>query len=191
MNEKDAASDADGSPSEDALRGDATAEAAPGPQVRAETVKPHAPRLAAARKIASALRHPSLVVEGLYIGSYGAAEDRAELASCGITHLVSLVNQVPQASRDLPALVFDVSDSGETDLAALVRASRGFLETASRLGGSVLVFCTLGVNRSPAFTTAYLRITQGWPVAEALERVQVARATVDIHERYLEQLDRL
>jgi len=145
--------------------------------------------------------HPSLpssdldriseVLPYLYIGSYGAAENAAYLKEQNITHLVCLLDQVPETAVALPNLCIPMSDHGASDLRQVLTHVVPFIEGARDAGGHVLIFCALGVNRSPALTAGYLRVALGYTTDEALKRITSSRPFVSIHEKYLFQLEQL
>jgi len=133
----------------------------------------------------------SEVLPYLYIGSYGAAENAAYLKDQNITHLVCLLEKYPVTTASLPNLCIPMSDHGESDLRQLLAQVVPFIEGAKEVGGRVLIFCALGVNRSPALAAGYLRAELGCPTGEALSRITSSRPFVSIHEKYLSQLEQL
>lgn len=133
----------------------------------------------------------SEVLPYLYIGSYGAAENAAYLESQNITHAVCLLEENPESVASLPNLCIPMSDHGESDIRRLLTDVVPFIENARKTGGRVLIFCALGVNRSPALVAGYLRAKLGCSTGEALSRITLSRPFVSIHERYLSQLDQL
>ena len=133
----------------------------------------------------------SKVLSYLYIGSYGAAENAAYLESQKITHVVCLLEEYPESVASLPKLCIPMSDDGESDIRRLLAEVVPFMESAREAGGRVLIFCALGVNRSPALVAGYLRVALGFPIGEALSKIALSRPFVSIHERYLSQLEQL
>jgi len=133
----------------------------------------------------------SEVLPYLYIGSYGAAEDLSYLEAQGITHVVCLLEEYPESVSSRPHLCLPMSDSGESDLRQLLTDAIPFIESAREAGGRVLIFCALGVNRSPTLVAGYLRVVLGCSVGEALNRITASRPFVSLHEKYLSQLEQL
>lgn len=133
----------------------------------------------------------SEVLPYLCIGSYGAAENAAHLRERGITHVICLLEEYPEAVAKLPKLCIPMSDYGDSDLRQWVAEAIPFIERAQEAGGRVLVFCALGVNRSPALVAGYLRAALRCSAVEALNALTSSRPFVSIHPQYLEQLERL
>jgi protein-tyrosine phosphatase len=133
----------------------------------------------------------SEVLPYLYIGSYGAAEDASYLEEQSITHVICLLENYPESVSSLPHLCLPMSDFGESDLRQLLTDAVPFIESAREAGGCVLVFCALGVNRSPTLVAGYLRAVLGYSAGEALNRIASSRPFVSLHERYVFQLEQL
>lgn len=139
----------------------------------------------------SDLDRVSKILPYLYIGSYGAAENAAYLESQKITHVVCLLEEYPESVASFPKLCIPMSDYGESDIRRLLTEVVPFIESARETGSRVLIFCALGVNRSPALVAGYLRAVLGFPMGEALSKITLIRPFVSIHERYLSQLEQL
>jgi protein-tyrosine phosphatase len=133
----------------------------------------------------------SEVLPYLYIGSYGAAEDTSYLEEQNITHVICLLEEYPESVSSRPNLCLPMSDSGESDLRQLLTDAVPFIESAREAGGRVLIFCALGVNRSPTLVAGYLRAVLGYSAGEALNRITSSRPFVSLHEKYLSQLEQL
>jgi protein-tyrosine phosphatase len=133
----------------------------------------------------------SEVLPYLYIGSYGAAENAEYLKEQNITHLVCLLEEYPGTMASHPNLCIPMSDHGESDIRQVLADVAPFIDGVKEAGGHVLIFCALGVNRSPALVAGYLRAELGCTTREALNRIKSSRPFVSIHERYLSQLEQL
>jgi protein-tyrosine phosphatase len=133
----------------------------------------------------------SEVLPYLYIGSYGAAENAEYLNEQNITHLVCLLEEHPRTMTSLPSLCTPMSDYGESDIRQVLTDVAPFIEGAKEAGGHVLIFCALGVNRSPALVAGYLRVQLGCTTSEALNRIISSRPFISVHEKYLTQLEQL
>ena len=133
----------------------------------------------------------SEVLPYLCIGSYGAAENAGHLREQRITHVLCLLDQYPEAVASLPSLCLPMSDYGDSDLLQVLADAIPFIERVREAGGRVLVFCALGVNRSPALVAGYLRAKLGYSVSEALSTLASSRPFVSLHQEYLSQLERL
>lgn len=133
----------------------------------------------------------SEVLPYLFIGSYGAAENVSHLEEQNITHAVCLLEEFPESVASLPKRCIPMSDYGESDIRRVLTDVVPFIENAKATGGRVLIFCALGVNRSPALVVGYLRMELGCSMGAALGRITLNRPFVSIHERYLSQLGEL
>ena len=133
----------------------------------------------------------SEVLPYLHIGSYGAAENAEHLREREITHVICLLEEYPEAVASLPKLCIPMSDYGDSDLRQFLADAVPFIEGAQAAAGRVLVFCALGVNRSPALVAGYLRARLRYSTAEALSALASSRPFVSIHQQYLAQLERL
>ena len=131
----------------------------------------------------------SEVLPYLYVGSYAAAENAEYLKEQNITHLVCLLDRFPKATASLPHLCIPMSDYGESEIRQVLTDVMPFIEAAKEAGGRVLIFCAIGVNRSPAVVAGYLRAQLGYTAGEALNRIRSSRPFVSIHEKYLAQLE--
>ena len=133
----------------------------------------------------------SEVLPYLFLGSYGAAENAEHLKERGITHVICVLEEYPEAVAALPVLRIPMSDHGDSDLRQTLADAAPFIEKAREAGGRVLIFCALGVNRSPALTAGYLRMALQCSPAEALNWIASARPFVSLHQKYLSQLEQL
>jgi dual specificity phosphatase 12 len=143
--------------------------------------------LEAAKQQALELDQISEVVPGVSIGSYAVADCPEALEAAGITHVVCLCDDLPEPAQDLVSLHLPMSDSGDSDLEGLTRKALEFIRGGIKVRGRVLVFCGLGVNRSPAMVSAYL-VIDGWSLDDALRAVYNARPMASLHENYLAKL---
>jgi protein-tyrosine phosphatase len=130
----------------------------------------------------------SEILPHLCVGSYGAAEQAELLASLGITHAICLIEEIPEPVAALPHLHLPISDHGESDLREALATVVPFIESAREAGGRVLIFCALGVNRSPAVTAGYLRAVLGCSAEDAIAKIRSSRPFISIHHKYLSQL---
>lgn len=133
----------------------------------------------------------SEVLTYLCIGSYGAAEMAHYLEAQGITHAICLLEKIPESMATLPNLCLPMSDHGESDISQILKDAIPFIEGARKTGGRVLIFCALGVNRSPALAAGYLRRVFRFSAEEALARIVSSRPFVNLHADYLRQLGQL
>jgi len=114
-------------------------------------------------------------------------EDFEHLRSQGITVILSLQTVEDVGERGLEAeastakaakLRFrnaPVADFDSDDLCRQLPACVTKLKHLMDDGQTVYLHCTAGVNRSPTVAVAYLHWCLGWPLEQALTRMQEAR----------------
>eukprot|EP00658_Telonema_sp_P-2_P013702 TRINITY_DN15190_c0_g1_i1.p1 TRINITY_DN15190_c0_g1~~TRINITY_DN15190_c0_g1_i1.p1 ORF type:complete len:101 (-),score=21.53 TRINITY_DN15190_c0_g1_i1:339-641(-) len=77
-----------------------------------------------------------------------------------------------------------MSDAGETEIEAVLPECVEFIQG----GGSCLVHCSLGVNRSPTVVVAYLMTTHQMSLRDAWRLVKAQRPKANPMLGYFEQL---
>ncbi|PRQ38818.1 putative phosphoric monoester hydrolase [Rosa chinensis] len=106
---------------------------------------------------------PCQIEEGLFLGSFGAANNEEELTRLNITHILTVGSAMPPAyPNDFVYKHFDECFD--------------YIEEAKRSGGSVLVHCFVGRSRSVAVVIPYLLKKHGMTLFEALDHVKSGRA---------------
>uniref|UniRef100_A0A8C9TFE9 Dual specificity protein phosphatase n=1 Tax=Scleropages formosus TaxID=113540 RepID=A0A8C9TFE9_SCLFO len=134
----------------------------------------------------------------LYIGDESTARDKAVLSNLGITHIVNAADG-PHRIRTGASFYRDMSikycgveaaDHPDFDLSPFFYPTVEFIQTALCQKGKVLVHCAMGVSRSAALVLAFLMISEGLTLVEAIKAVRQHR---DVCPNYgfLEQLRRL
>ncbi|XP_029110097.1 uncharacterized protein LOC108942656 [Scleropages formosus] len=135
---------------------------------------------------------------GVYIGNAASARDKDTLRIMGITHIVNAahgplhINTGARFYRDLPIDYYGVEadDAYDFDLSLFFYPTAKFIRAALSQYGKVLVHCAMGVSRSAALVLAFLMISEGLTLVEAIKAVRQHR---DVCPNYgfLEQLRRL
>ncbi|XP_076920354.1 dual specificity protein phosphatase 1-like [Bidens hawaiensis] len=125
---------------------------------------------------------PSLIEEGLYLGSLEAANNKTLL-----THLNS--SFPPAYPDDFTYKTLDVHDRGETNIAECIDDCFGFINEAKRTG-RVLVHCFAGRSRSVTVVVAYLMKTHGMSSSKALNLVKSKRSVAAPNAGFILQLQR-
>jgi protein-tyrosine phosphatase len=131
------------------------------------------------------------VVPGLFVGSDPRyEEDFAGLRSLGITAILSLQTEddcresgleQERRSASSAGIAFQnvpVTDFDRMELQRRLPECVSALDELIRAGHAVYLHCTAGVNRSPTIAAAYLHWVQGYPLEDALARVENARRCV-------------
>lgn len=96
------------------------------------------------------------IIDRLYLGNLKGASDYNALKAAGITHILSVAQQVkPFFPKDFKYKVISVSDTSQSSLIRHFPAAISFIKEAMSKGG-VLVHCYAGVSRSASCVIAYL-----------------------------------
>ena len=145
---------------------------------------------------------PSEILEGfLYLGGDEQARDTGTLHSLGIKHILNMTDDLDNHSRALqeewnlhqpgtecsycncPAL-----DVNGYDIDQHLDTAMEFIDGCRAAGGSVLVHCRMGVNRSGSAVIAYVMQHSGLDFSGALQRVRQRRPGVLTNGSFAVQL---
>ncbi|KAM9323759.1 dual specificity protein phosphatase 13B-like [Gastrophryne carolinensis] len=143
--------------------------------------------------------HVNQVWPKLYLGDAFTARDKSVLRQLGITHIVNAaagkyrINTGPEFYRDLNIDYYGV----EADDHPLFDMSVHFSSVAHfiRVGlqspnGKVLVHCAMGISRAASLVLAFLMISEGLSVVDAIRSVGEHR-DICPNPGFLEQLRQL
>ena len=126
-------------------------------------------------------------------GGIWSAENMAEVARAGITHIVDMqieFDDTPLAAKHgIEVLWNPTDDDFEEKPAALFRRGVEFAEAALEKDGKVYIHCAAGVHRAPMMTLAVLG-SMGWTIEDAMEMIQGKRPVADFAEVYVESVER-
>ncbi|KAL2944794.1 Dual specificity protein phosphatase 1 [Bienertia sinuspersici] len=135
---------------------------------------------------------PCQIEEGLFVGSFGAANNKAALKRLNITHILTVAGSMaPSYPYDFKYKIIEVADREETDLAQHFDECIDFIDGAKRSGGGVLVHCFVGRSRSVTIILAYLIKKHGMTVSQALEYVRSKRPQASPNAGFIKQLQSL
>ncbi|KAG7344604.1 dual specificity phosphatase [Nitzschia inconspicua] len=132
-------------------------------------------------------------VDGLYVGSIGAAYNLPALQQAGITHILSLE---PAGSCKWPNLfsclhidtLYDNSKP-ENNISQYFDRTLPFIDHALKKGGRVLVHCWRGKSRSVSTIIAYLIQEYRWTPDYALDIIHETRPIADPNDGYWQELE--
>ena len=131
-------------------------------------------------------------VDGLYVGSIGAAYNLPGLDKEGITHIVSLERGAPcHFPWRHECLHIDyIWDDGDPDnnITQTLDASLPFIHDALEKDGRVLVHCWNGESRSVSTIIAYMIKYFNIGPKTALEKIQKTRPTAKPNRHYWDEL---
>ncbi|KAJ0254734.1 Dual specificity protein phosphatase 1 [Hirschfeldia incana] len=132
---------------------------------------------------------PSLIQQGLYLGSFAAASNKNALKSCNVTHILTVASSLrPAHPHDFVYKVVPVVDKEDTNLEIYFDECIHFIDEAKKLGGSVLVHCFVGKSRSVTIVVAYLMKRHGMTLTQALQHVKSIRPVASPNAGFIRQL---
>ncbi|KAG8658728.1 dual specificity protein phosphatase 1 isoform X2 [Manihot esculenta] len=132
---------------------------------------------------------PCQIEEGLFLGSFGAANNKDALKSKNITHILTVANSLAPAHRDdFIYKVIGVADKEDTNLRQYFDECFSFIDQAKRQGGGVLVHCFVGRSRSVTIVVSYLMRKHGMSLSQALDHVKKRRPQAAPNLGFISQL---
>mmetsp|Transcript_47905 Transcript_47905/g.141525 ORF Transcript_47905/g.141525 Transcript_47905/m.141525 type:complete len:272 (-) Transcript_47905:243-1058(-) len=118
--------------------------------------------------------------DGLYLGAGRDAQRLDSLRRRGVTHVLNCADDVPnfhEGAAGLRYLCLGIADFGADRGASRTFADAArFCEEAKGSGGTVLIHCANGSNRSATVAIAVLMSLRGWSLAQAWAMVHARRA---------------
>ena len=124
----------------------------------------------------------------VYLGSIGAAHNKASLEAAGITHVLTVAGGfAPRFPDDYTYCLVDVADSprsSSTDIRSVPEVHRARLLD----GGRVLVHCFAGKSRSSTVVAAYAMATEGTTLKDTMDLITAARPVASPNEGFMRQL---
>uniref|UniRef100_A0A3Q3JP65 Dual specificity protein phosphatase n=1 Tax=Monopterus albus TaxID=43700 RepID=A0A3Q3JP65_MONAL len=134
----------------------------------------------------------------LYIGDESVARDKSTLSSLGVTHILNAaagrhrINTGQEFYSDLEVEYhgIEAADHPEFNLRPFFTCAAQFINSALKKNGRVFVHCAMGVSRSGALVLAYLMISQGLSLVDAIIAVRLNR-DIGPNSGFLEQLRQL
>jgi len=135
--------------------------------------------------------HVSRVTEYLYLGDVCAAHSLATMRRHGITTIVNMCLNCPDALDTLiETKRFGIRDAVDEDLTRVLEPAIQYIEGKIRAGGRVFLHCKAGVSRSGAIAVGYIMYKNQWSYAQALSYVQSVRAVVQPNEGFVKTLQK-
>jgi protein-tyrosine phosphatase len=127
-------------------------------------------------------------------GGIWSAENMAQVAEAGITHIIDMqieFDDTPLAlAHGIEVLWNPTNDDFETKPAALFRRGVEFAEAAlENDDAKIFIHCAAGVHRAPMMALALLG-SIGWSVNDARELIQGRRPVADFADVYVESVER-
>ncbi|XP_053307002.1 dual specificity protein phosphatase 13-like [Spea bombifrons] len=143
--------------------------------------------------------HVNQVWPRLYLGDAFTARDKSVLRELGITHVLNAasgryrINTGPEFYRDLKIDYYGVEadDDANFDLSVYFYPAAQFIRSGLQsYKGRVLVHCAMGISRAASLVLAFLMISEGFSLVDALRSVSEHRDIFPNHG-FLEQLRQL
>ncbi|KAL4174799.1 hypothetical protein KRP22_006728 [Phytophthora ramorum] len=129
------------------------------------------------------------VVSGLFIGSYGAANNFEALKQAEITHVLCVS---PSLSLKYPEeftyLRLEVADLSSVKISVFFGEALSFIDSALPAGGKVLVHCFMGRSRSATIVLAYLIARHALTLSDALRELRRVRPQAQPNTGFYKEL---
>ncbi|CAN4112753.1 unnamed protein product [Withania somnifera] len=141
-------------------------------------------------KIGREDRDPCMIEEGLYLGSFGAANNKDALKSSNLTHILTIARDInPPYPNEFFYKVLAVEDSIDVNISHYFEECFDYIEEAKGQGGGVLVHCFAGKSRSATIVIAYLMKKHGMSHSEAFQLVKSKRPIISPNAGFMTQLE--
>ncbi|XP_012823027.1 dual specificity protein phosphatase 13 [Xenopus tropicalis] len=143
--------------------------------------------------------HVNQVWPRLYLGDAFTARDKAALRALGITHVLNAasgkyqINTGPEFYRDLNIDYYGIEafDDPNFDLSVYFHPAAHFIKAGLQSAkGRVFVHCAMGISRAASLVLAFLMISEGFSLLDALRSVSEHR-DISPNHGFLEQLRQL
>lgn len=143
--------------------------------------------LGAARHLEMTGREPGCVEGFVWIGAMVHVCDVRLLRRLGVTHVLSVCEQMVDVPGDMVYEWYKTEDVCTFDISKHFEKAVRFLRDVRRRGGVVLVHCYAGSSRSVAIVAAYM-VWCGWDLQAALREIRGVREAACPNEGFLERL---
>ncbi|KAG8434962.1 hypothetical protein GDO86_013067 [Hymenochirus boettgeri] len=143
--------------------------------------------------------HVNQVWPRLYLGDALMARDKGALREMGITHILNAasgrfqINTGQEFYRDLKIEFYGIEayDDPNFDLSSHFNAAAHFIKAGLQSShGRVFVHCAMGISRAASLVLAFLMISEGLSLLDALRSVSEHR-NISPNHGFLEQLRQL
>ncbi|KAJ7493398.1 protein-tyrosine phosphatase-like protein [Mycena galericulata] len=138
-------------------------------------------------------RMASLIIPRVYLSDYFTATNEKQLSHLHITHVVSILDRVPNIPECIPEtnrLHISVADRVDADILSYLDQTTEFISAAlaENEENVVLVHCFQGVSRSATVVCAYIVATTTMTATEAISYAQAKRSVVCPNHGFRNQL---
>ncbi len=127
-------------------------------------------------------------------GGIWHAENMAEVARAGVTHIIDMQIEFDDTSLAEPHGVVVLWNAVDDDFlpkptGVFERGVQFALEALDKAGTKLYVHCAAGVHRAPMMTLAILCAT-GWKFGEAMDLIETRRPVADFPDVYVNSVKR-
>ncbi|RMX67096.1 hypothetical protein DD238_003792 [Peronospora effusa] len=128
-------------------------------------------------------------VSGLFIGSYGAANNKEALTGAGITHILCVSSTLPlNFPQVFTYLQLKVADQSSVSISKFFDRAFAFIDSALSSEGKVLVHCFMGRSRSATIIIAFLMARHGFTYLDALCELRRVRPQAQPNRGFYQEL---
>jgi protein-tyrosine phosphatase len=132
---------------------------------------------------------PIRIIDGLYIGSIGAAINKDNLIKNGITHILCAAGGIKlYHPNDFVYKQVLIADTPGSDMYSHLGSCCSFIGRAISNGGKVLVHCFAGKSRSATVLASYLMLTKRVDMVTAIDMMRKKRPIVQPNPGFCAQL---
>lgn len=132
---------------------------------------------------------PSEVVPGVYIGSIGAALNKAYLQENGVTHILTVADNLKNSFPDMFTYKsLEILDTVEFNILSILDEALEFIDSALNTQNKVLVHCFAGKSRSATVVCAYLMKKHSMRLEQAIAFLKSKRPCIMPNQGFLFQL---
>ena len=132
---------------------------------------------------------PAKILPFLYLGSEYHATNTEWLNKCGIEAILNVSNRYPQIDEaQFEYKHYPIRDSGDSDITSIFKDSFAFINYVRESGRKLLVHCQAGISRSATICIAYLMLTEGRSMEDAMEYVRSSRKCISPNFGFIGQL---
>jgi len=127
-------------------------------------------------------------------GGIWAAENMAEVARSGVTHIIDMQIEFDDTElakpHDIQVLWNAIDDDFQPKPPEVFKRGVEFARAAlDQEGTKLFVHCAAGVHRAPMMTLAIL-CSMGWQLGKAMELIEVRRPVADFADVYVQSVER-
>lgn len=133
-------------------------------------------------------QNPTEILPTIFLGTKEDSLKEKRLKEIGITHILCVMSGKRHEVQGCKLLTVAMADNGNSQLENIMKRSFPFIEESQRKGNKLLIYCNRGQNRSPTLLISWLMSNKRWTFYHAHKYVKQARAMIQPHKSYVDQL---